>query len=75
MDWINRYSLSVASGQEEANWKPISFDFRSINFLLCLQYRVYYLWEMELAAVLPVSRIHSACLKHVLKHQRRQMSK
>lgn len=75
MDWISRYSLGVASGQEEANWKPISFDFRSINSLLCLQYSVYYLWEMELAAALPVSQIHVARLKHALKHQRGQMSK
>lgn len=54
MDWISRYSPGVASGQEEANWKAISFDFRSINSLLCLQYGVYYLWEVELWAALLV---------------------
>lgn len=60
MEGISRYSLDFASGQEEANWKPISFDFRSINSLLCLQSSVYYLWEMELAAALPVPQIHVA---------------
>lgn len=75
MDWISRYSPGVASGQEEDNWKPISFDFRAINSLLCLQYSVYYLWEMNLTAAPPVSAIHVLCLKRALKHQHCQRSK